>query len=133
MERNGWNVHTNSETYSSEKCDSSVNMGINNTWYGFFSEAAVGSVSTILIGSGRARLVYGNCFSQNKVSVHLNAAEISSAQGDEIQSICFNYKDGDILKIQEDEAVIKLHSFTLDCSGMYDNYLSLKSVIFLQG
>ena len=115
MEENGWIFHVSHSDMllHGDMCG-------NNGWVGFYSGSSVGSVSAIFKESGTARLIYGNCWSDNEVSVYLNHKKISSAYGNEIEEeIAFNFISGDILRIVEDGAIIKLHSLTILCGGKY--------------
>ena len=90
----------------------------NNGWFGFYSGSRVGSICVTFKGFGTARLIYGNCWSDNEVSVYLNYNKISSAYGNMTkEEIAFNFISGDTLGIVEDGAIIKLHSLTILCDG----------------
>ena len=115
MEENGWIFHVSHSgmLLHGDRCG-------NNGWFGFCSGNYVGSIYATFIGSGTARLIYGNCWSNNDVSVYLNHKKISSAYGNETEEkINFNFISGDRLRIVEDGAIIKLHSLTILCGGKY--------------
>ena len=133
MEENGWIFHVSHSDMSlhGDRCD-------NNGWFGFYSGSSVGSILAIFKGSGTARLVYGNCWSDKEVSVYLNLNKISSVHGNQTKlEIVFNFISGDKLQIQEHGAIIKLHSLTISCDGKYgtdyatekiEKYLKLKLI-----
>lgn len=88
-------------------------------WYGWTNGTPVGSISTILVGKGLARLYFGNCWNKGMVKVLLDGAEIGSAGPQEPNKmITFYYHEGSTLEIKEvDIAVIqfnKLETFRVD-------------------
>ena len=115
MEENGWIFHVSHS-------DMLLHGDIcgNNGWFGFYSGTSVGSISAIFKGSGTAKLIYGNCWSDREVAVYLNRKKISSVRGNQTQlELSFNFISGDKLQIEEDGAIIKLHSLTISCDGKY--------------
>ena len=115
MEENGWIFHVSHShmLLHGDICG-------NNGWFGFYSGSHVGSIYVTFKGFGTARLIYGNCWSDNEVSVYLNYKKISSAYGNMTKEvIAFNFIAGDTLGIVEDGAIIKLHSLTILCDGKY--------------
>ena len=88
------------------------------TWYGWGNSGAVGKISTVLKESGRAKLDFGNCWiepnTDDAVIVYLNDKEISSASKETPSKIIeFDFKDGDVLKLEEVNNVIiyNIHLF----------------------
>ena len=115
MEQNGWIFHvSHSDMILHEgRCG-------NNGWFGFYSGRSVGSISAYFKGSGTAMLIYENCWIDNEVAVYLNCKKISSADGNKTRNeLSFNFTSGDTLRIEEDGAIIKLHSLTISCDGRY--------------
>ena len=115
LDENGWVVHVSHS-------DMSLHGDIcgNDGWFGFYSGSRTGFIQAMFKGSGTARLLYGNCWNKNKVSVFLNNEKISSAYGKETEvEVSFNFIAGDIIRIVEDGAIIKLHSLTISCDGKY--------------
>ena len=115
MEENGWIFHVSHSdmVFHGERCG-------NNGWFGFYSGRSVGSISAHFKGSGTAMLIYGNCWIHNVVAVYLNHHKISLAYGNEThKEISFNFISGDMLRVEEDGAIIKLHSLTISCDGKY--------------
>ena len=84
---------------------------------------AVGYIKTTLKGRGKARLHFGNCYvgsahyPNGKVNVYLNNHLIGSAPLKTEKIIEFNFVDGNVLKIQEDNvAILEFISFeVLSC------------------
>ena len=122
MEENGWMFrvsHSNMLLYD--------NICGSNGWFGFYTGPHVGSVSAVFKGTGTAKLVYGNCWNDKEVAVYLNYEKMSSAHGNQTKiEIVLNFFTGDRLQIVEDGAIVKLHSLTILCDGMYLATYSLK-------
>ena len=115
MEENGWRFRVSHS-------DMSLHGDIcgNTGWFGFYSGTSVGGIYAIFKGSGTASLIYGNCWTDNKVDVYLDHNKLSSAYGNQTKlETSFNFVSGDKLQIQEDGAIIKLHSLTISCGGKY--------------
>ena len=115
LKENGWIFHVSHSDMQlyGDRCGK-------NGWFGFYSGNLVGSVAALLTGSGMAKLIYGNCWIDNEVSVYLNYYKISTAHGNETKKqISFNFTAGDTLRIEEDGAIIKLHNLTVSCDGKY--------------
>ena len=88
------------------------------TFYGYRGGNLVGSVSANFKGSGRGTLSYGNCYKTGYVSVSINGIEISRSTSNSQDVVNFQYRRGDILKIEEyDTAIIKLYSLELQEGG----------------
>ena len=90
-------------------------------WFGWGipgSSIPDGSISTILSGSGSARLDFGNCHTTGTVKVFLDGQEIGSADALIPHNIVeFNFIEGSELTISEhDVAVIQFNSLEIiDC------------------
>ena len=117
MVRNGWNAdvdYSNGEDWSKaheRSCSS-------DTFYGYRGGDAVGSVSAIFKGSGKGILSYGNCYETGYVMVSLNGVEIHRSNSNSKGQVSFQYRRGDVLKIEEHEtAIIKLYSLDLQDGG----------------
>ena len=94
------------------------------TWWGENIGSYNGFIKTSLKRCGRARLNFGNCYiDENKkkhqhkhyVQVKLNNVEIGQADaGISNKTIEFDFKDGDILELQDiAEATIKFNDFVI--------------------
>ena len=103
-------------------CSASQNSQITETWYGYSNKEIIGSVSKQLKGKGSGKLIYSNCFEEgkenpsNKVIVYLNGVQISNAKSGEIKKIDFDYDDNDVIKLEEEYGIIKLHQIGLNCA-----------------
>ena len=87
-------------------------------WYGYEDYSAIGSITTTLSGTGRAKLNFGNCYTSGNVKVFLDNTEIATVSGDEkSKTVEFDYNDGNELKLTEDFAIIVFNSFeVLSCT-----------------
>ena len=115
MEENGWIFHVSHSdmVLYGDICG-------NDGWFGFYAGSHAGSIYTTFKGSGTARLIYGNCWHKNEVSVYLNRKKISFAYGKETKKeIVFNFISGDLIQVVEKSAIIKIHSLTISCDGRY--------------
>ena len=123
MEQSGWIINAAvSHEGTDAVCGSSItkNSQISNTWYGFTPGQVPAYISIALEGSGEARLRYGNCqniSTSSTVKVYVNGYEISKADSGQTQEIAFEFNHGDILKIEEDTGIIKLHQLHWNCSS----------------
>ena len=88
-------------------------------WIGYPEESGnVGSISTTLSGSGRARLDFGNCHDTGTVKAFLDGQEIGSADALIPHKVVeFNFNPGSVLRMSEyDIAVIQFNSLEIiDC------------------
>ena len=112
MKNSGWKFdvsHSKDLRYVGE-CGTS-------TWYGYKYGPAMGSVTAILVGSGKATLNFGNCYHGGSVAVYLNQKNIGHADAyTPNQEITFDYSHGDNLTIKESlMAIIKLNSLNFSC------------------
>ena len=87
-------------------------------WYGLGKAGAVGTISTVLRENGRAKLDFGNCWiepnTDDAVIVYLNDKEIASASKETPSKIIeFDFKDGDVLKLEEVNNVIIFNDFEI--------------------
>ena len=101
-------------TQSNEGYDGSCKLG--DTWYGF-SYPGSGSVEIKLEGSGVVALNVGNCFKRGVVKVFLNEMQVGLANAEvKFKDIDeFQFSDGDVLKIVEEDAIIKLNAMEIKC------------------
>ena len=103
-------------------CSASQNSQISETWYGYSHQEIIGTASKQLKGKGSGKLIYGNCFENgkenpsNKVNVYLNGVQISNAKSGEIKKIDFDYDDNDVIKLEEEYGIIKIHQIGLNCA-----------------
>ena len=115
MINNGWTVDVTDDNTNTDfdSCDK-------NTFFGYKDGDQVGQVSTIFRGTGRATLVFGNCWSTGYLSVYINGTEIGRAYGNTKASVRFSYSKGDALRIKEfNSAIIALYSFAIDGCGKF--------------
>ena len=113
MENNGWNFNTShsDKVWRNEECG-------NEGWFGLHAGHNVGSVSVKFKASGNATLTFGNCWHVDRytVKVYLNENLLATAGGNELKVVTsFPFDQGDILKIDEDGAIIKLNSLIISC------------------
>ena len=90
-----------------------------SAWYGWGCSTNVGSISTILRGSGTANLHYGNCWNSGIVNVYLNNEKILSSPPDTNSLQTFDYQDGNELKITDEggTGLIQIINITFSCKG----------------
>ena len=78
-------------------------------------------MKTTLIGTGKGKLDFGNCYKTGTgvVKVSLNGNVIATAQNGTEETVEFDFTDGDELKLSEEEyGVIMFNSFeVLNCKG----------------
>ena len=83
-------------------------------WFGWTDGSQKGSISTTLIGNGRARLNFGNCNVKGTVKVFLDEIEKSSASANtpnKVFEFNFNYSK---LKISEHgDGIIQFNSIEI--------------------
>ena len=114
MEKNGWDfdiTDSNDPKFTAE-CGTSA-------WYGYNYGPVIGSLTAIFVGSGKATLNFGNCYTAGRVTVYLNGRDIAYAVAYTFeQEVTFDYSSGDILTIKEHPmAIIKLNSLKLSCTN----------------
>ena len=126
MEENGWKFENLTSNISycmpfkstvKEKC-----WGENGThWYGWGCGLNVGSISTILRGSGTATLNYGNCGTDGIVNVYLNNVKISYSSPETDLRYKFQYNDGSELKIMDESGggIIRIIDISFTCKGKF--------------
>ena len=83
-----------------------------NSWYGYGGGR---SIKTNLIGYGKARLDFGNCYDNGNVRAFLNGNEIGKATQYELsKKIEFYFNNGDTLELKEFYfASIRFNNFTV--------------------
>ena len=113
MEQNGWRFSVSSEPniVYDMSCGSA-------TWYGYLGEERKGEVSATFQGRGFAQLVYGNCWTDHGVDVYLDNFLISRSRENRTE-VGFQFFPGSILTIKEVNAIIKLHSLSIECFCKY--------------
>ena len=72
MERNGWKVETDHSNGDDPNQITNEKNCSPDTFYGYRSNDTVGRVSATFMGSGKAKLLYGNCDKNGYVIVGLN-------------------------------------------------------------
>ena len=117
MVKNGWNAdidYSNGNDWN----DAHEKNCSANTFYGYRGGDLVGSVSATFKGSGKGILSYGNCYYTGYVLVSLNSVELGRSSSNSQGLVTFQYRNGDVLKIEEfDTAIIKLYSLVLEDGG----------------
>ena len=128
MSTNGWEfnlTHDGSiqtDTYKSidEKC------GTISKWYGWSSHAFVGTISTVLNGTGELTLDFGNCWDDGNVKVYLDS-KLMGVAGEDVHSVTktFSFSPGSLLEIKDEDgnAVILLNSIKFACNGKIEKLL----------
>ena len=113
MEQNGWRFSVSSEpnVIYDMACGS-------DTWYGYLGKEREGEVSATFQGRGFAQLVYGNCGTGHGVDVYLDSFLISRSRENRTE-VGFQFFLGSVLTIKEVNAIIKLHSLSIDCFCEY--------------
>ena len=121
----GWVIECSAGTWRESPHSDSINC---KNWFGWSWPGAC-SLSTTLIGNGKAELDFGNCFLAGKVIAYINGNEIGLASADEgSKKIQFQYSHGSELKIIEDHAIIQFNSLNIiDCEFFL--VLSLKDTL----
>ena len=114
MEQNGWRFSVSSEP--NMIYDMACGSG---TWYGYLSREREGEVSATFQGRGFAKLVYGNCWTDHGVDVYLDNFLISRSRENRTE-VGFQFFPGSILTIKEVNAIIKLHSLSIECFCEYN-------------
>ena len=127
MEENGWVFENLTNNIS--HCMPSVSTihencgGENGThWYGWGCGNTVGSISTILKGTGTASLYYGNCWNEGNVNVYVNNEKVSYSTPGVTQVYKIPYNDGDELKLTDEDgnSIINIVDITFTCKGNYE-------------
>ena len=138
MKDGGWIVNVNKYIYNMGRYAKKGYCG-NETFWGYKHGAAIGYVKATFKGSGTGTLDFGNCYTKGKTRVYLNNRRIAEAGhcigtciGQKSEVVSFNYKKGDVLKITEERAIIKINSFNLDACEEKGNYLSFQNILFEQ-
>ena len=95
--------------------------GANSNWYGWGCGNSVGTLSTILKGSGIVTLHYGNCWNDGKVNVYRNNTKMTTALPRTTKFYSFDYNNGDELAIREEggNGIIQLINISFTCKGIY--------------
>ena len=112
MEKNGWIFHVShgDQFMYASLCG-------DDTWFGFYAGGTIGSISTIFKRSGLAKLNFGNCWTNKKVTAYLNHRKLAYASGREVRKeISFNFTTGDTLRLEEDGGIIKINSLIISCT-----------------
>ena len=111
MEANGWTLEDFTDVghgYRNDNCGT-------DTFWGWGSSNIKGTAKAILKGSGTAKLDFGNCYSRDNVNVYLNDILLETATSFTSLSVTFAYSDGDVLTINEGNAIMQLHSLEFLC------------------
>ena len=108
MMRNGWIIDV--EFSNGEDKDENNEISCQSKqFYGYKEGIAVGSVSTIFKGSGKANFKYENCGKRGYVTVSLNGIELERIRSS-YSTVSFQYHTGDLLEIKEvNSTIMELH------------------------
>ena len=93
------------------------------SWFGWNAGFNSGSISTILHGSGKAILDFGNCESVddregNIVVAYQNDKELASVGAGDTHIVEFQFSDGDEIKITENNlAFIQFNDLKIEMQG----------------
>ena len=89
-----------------------------DTFWGYEYGSAVGTMSYVFKGHGRATLKFGNCYNYGVTKVYLNDKRIGSAKSKTKNEIILSYKPGDTLKLTEaPKGIIIIYSLMISCNG----------------
>jgi hypothetical protein len=82
-------------------------------WYCWNDGLPEGSIQTELVGNGRGRLDFGNCWETGIVRVLLNGTEIASASSNTPSTIIeFDFSNGEALELVEESiGIIQFNQF----------------------
>ena len=92
MVNNGWAADDDTNI-NFDSCD-------RNIYFGYKAAESVGQLSTIFKGTGKANLVFDNCWSSGYLSVLINEDEIVRVHRYTEASIRFNYSKEDVFRIE---------------------------------
>ena len=92
-------------------------------WFGWDHPGAT-SISTTLHGKGEAILDFGNCNAMGDVTVYKNDIKLSSVGAEKVDQVEFEFHDGDVLKITENQGIIQFNDLEIVecnlCSDLED-------------
>ena len=88
------------------------------TFWGYKYGNPVGKISYPFKGDGEAMLKFGNCYEKGRTKVYLNKDLIASTTIKRNITIGFEYKTGDILRVEErNSGIFIIHSLKISCNG----------------
>ena len=93
--------------------------GGGSNWFGWSNSHTVGVASYILVGSGTATLVFGNCWNGGSVGVYLDSKEVARAVvGETSKTVVIPYTKTSTLEVKDEDgnAVMQILSFKVECS-----------------
>jgi hypothetical protein len=112
MVANGWDFTEMTGAASVITCM----YGDSNSYCGYVAGGTVGALEYTLLGQGTCVISFGNDHGSGTVEFLLNGVIESSAQGlDLVKTHTFEYSYGDVIRLQEDSAVIILNN--IECQG----------------
>ena len=98
-----------------------------DTFWGYEYGSAVGTMSYVFKGHGRATLKFGNCYTYGVTKVYLNDKRIGSAKSKTKNEIILSYKPGDTLRLtgretlrlteEASKGIIIIYSLMISCNG----------------
>ena len=91
--------------------------GTSNNWYGWSTLKKIGTLSTLLKGSGNLKLNFGNCWHLGIVAVYLDKQLMAVAHPKTKKEVSLFFKQGSLLEIKDEGlgSVIQLNSITFEC------------------
>ena len=91
--------------------------GTSNNWYGWSTLKKEGTLSTVIKGSGKLTLNFGNCWHLGRVAVYLDKQLMAVAYPKSKKEISLYFKQGSLLEIKDEGlgSVIQLNSITFEC------------------
>ena len=94
-------------------CQYSSGISSCGNWYCWNDGLPEGSIQTELVGNGRGRLDFGNCWETGIVRVLLNGTEIASASSNTPSTIIeFVFSNGEALELVEESiGIIQFNQF----------------------
>ena len=82
------------------------------SWFGW-TWPGEASISTTLHGKGEAILDFGNCNAMGDVTVYKNDIKLSSVGAGKVDQVEFEFHDGDVLKITENQGIIQFNDLKI--------------------
>ena len=112
----GWSVNAFNgidNLKGQHKCD-------RNHFHAYKNGNGVGVASKILLGTGNAKLEYGNCWDAGRANVYLNGMRKDSAKPlTRSKTVDFAFRSGDKLEVKDEagNAVMQLIRLTITCGA----------------
>ena len=116
MESAGWTVNL-SNFNSTDEVDVDAACRQKARWYGYYSDGTHGEISVHLRGRGVVNLEFANCWT-GIIRVEING-ELKESAGANLPStkVSLDFRDGDLLRISEEDAIIVVNDIGFVCSA----------------